>query len=350
MCGVDRDPKPQVLAPARTDTCHVHLSHSPLVGPGYWHPRAIRRRNSARRRSSGRPEPGRPVLRLLDNEDIPALENVPNLIATAHQICGKLDGGTSVGDLVGMMRINAYETDPTEQQYPPPPPRARHAHHQPVHHCGSSGLLPVRSTENSLRPGLSHAGIESTDAQGRDRHAQHVGRDRHAGGVAGTDGHRCEAARLADRNASPGRHRAQPAGDSRTTTAGADRDTTPADRGTASTNTIAASTNAGAASTNADAASAHTGPASTNTGPASTNAGAPVTNTGAACCCSPAGGSCRQWRHRWWRRHRRWGRRRCRPWRQRRWRVRSRPRRHSCRRALSGSHRETRTEPSPGRR
>jgi uncharacterized membrane protein YgcG len=57
-------------------------------------------------------------LALLDKEDIPALENAPGLIATAHKICRKLDGGMPVDNLVDTMMNNAYNEDPIERLYP----------------------------------------------------------------------------------------------------------------------------------------------------------------------------------------------------------------------------------------
>jgi len=56
-------------------------------------------------------------LQLLNQEDIPALANVPSLIATAHQICRKLDGGMTANALVDDMRNSSF-TDPTGQQFP----------------------------------------------------------------------------------------------------------------------------------------------------------------------------------------------------------------------------------------
>jgi hypothetical protein len=56
-------------------------------------------------------------LALLDEEDIPALEGVPSLIATAHNVCRKLDGGMTVEALVDDMRNNSF-TDPTGQRFP----------------------------------------------------------------------------------------------------------------------------------------------------------------------------------------------------------------------------------------
>lgn len=57
-------------------------------------------------------------LAILDQEGIPALENVPSLIATAHKVCRKLDGGMPVGDVVEMMINDAYAVDPPERLYP----------------------------------------------------------------------------------------------------------------------------------------------------------------------------------------------------------------------------------------
>lgn len=47
-------------------------------------------------------------LALLDHEEIPALQNVPSLIATAHRVCRNLDGGTPVDSLVEDMRQKAF--------------------------------------------------------------------------------------------------------------------------------------------------------------------------------------------------------------------------------------------------
>ncbi len=55
-------------------------------------------------------------LALLDKKEIPALDGVPNLIALAHRICSKLDGGMSLDAVVDDMRKNAF-TDPIGQQF-----------------------------------------------------------------------------------------------------------------------------------------------------------------------------------------------------------------------------------------
>jgi Protein of unknown function (DUF732) len=54
-------------------------------------------------------------LALLDQEEIPALQNVPSLIATAHKICRELDGGMTVDAVVGDMKNNSF-ADPGEGQ------------------------------------------------------------------------------------------------------------------------------------------------------------------------------------------------------------------------------------------
>jgi hypothetical protein len=58
-------------------------------------------------------------LALLNQEDIPALEGVPSLIATAHIVCRKLDAGMLADGLVDAMANNAYDTDPSLRLYPP---------------------------------------------------------------------------------------------------------------------------------------------------------------------------------------------------------------------------------------
>lgn len=57
-------------------------------------------------------------LALLDKEGIPALANVPSLIATAHRDCHKLDSGMSLDDLVREKISDAYGVDPAERRYP----------------------------------------------------------------------------------------------------------------------------------------------------------------------------------------------------------------------------------------
>jgi hypothetical protein len=59
-------------------------------------------------------------LALLNKEDVPALEGVPSLIATAHKICRNLDGGMPVDSLVDAMMDNAYDTDPSDARLYPP--------------------------------------------------------------------------------------------------------------------------------------------------------------------------------------------------------------------------------------
>jgi hypothetical protein len=58
-------------------------------------------------------------LALLDEEGIPAVENVPSLIDTAHKVCRTLDAGMPADGLVDAMVNHAYGIDPTLGRYPP---------------------------------------------------------------------------------------------------------------------------------------------------------------------------------------------------------------------------------------
>jgi hypothetical protein len=49
---------------------------------------------------------------LLEQEQIPAIDNLPGLIARAHQICGELDGGTPVEDVVNGEMNFAFADNP----------------------------------------------------------------------------------------------------------------------------------------------------------------------------------------------------------------------------------------------
>jgi hypothetical protein len=58
-------------------------------------------------------------LALLGQKDIPAWdESAQSLIATAHKICGKLDGGMPVEEIMDAMRNYAFNVDPIERLYP----------------------------------------------------------------------------------------------------------------------------------------------------------------------------------------------------------------------------------------
>ena len=57
-------------------------------------------------------------LRLLGQQDIPAIEGASSLIDTAHRVCDKLDGGTPVDELVDTMRNHAYDDDPIARLFP----------------------------------------------------------------------------------------------------------------------------------------------------------------------------------------------------------------------------------------
>lgn len=67
----------------------------------------------------GDPNQDEQFLTLLDEEEIPAVENRQSVIATAHKVCGKLDGGMPVDALVDEMRNFAYSRDRAVRQYPP---------------------------------------------------------------------------------------------------------------------------------------------------------------------------------------------------------------------------------------
>lgn len=57
-------------------------------------------------------------LAALDQHDIPALANVPSLIATAHNVCGRLDGGVPVDAVVESMTNFAVNNDPSLRRLP----------------------------------------------------------------------------------------------------------------------------------------------------------------------------------------------------------------------------------------
>ena len=64
------------------------------------------------------PNPDDQFVALLDQKGIPALENVPSLIATAHRICRQLDGGMPVDGVVDDMRNRAFKANSPDGQYP----------------------------------------------------------------------------------------------------------------------------------------------------------------------------------------------------------------------------------------
>ena len=49
---------------------------------------------------------------LLEQEQIPPVDNVPGLVARAHQICGELDGGASVETVVGEEMNRGFDDNP----------------------------------------------------------------------------------------------------------------------------------------------------------------------------------------------------------------------------------------------
>ncbi|RFZ21381.1 hypothetical protein VIMS_00499 [Mycobacterium marinum] len=57
-------------------------------------------------------------LALLDKKEIPAIANVPRVIAAAHKVCRKLDSGMPADDLLDGLRNDAYNIDPMMRQEP----------------------------------------------------------------------------------------------------------------------------------------------------------------------------------------------------------------------------------------
>lgn len=57
-------------------------------------------------------------LALLDQNEIPAVANVPRVIAAAHKVCRKLDDGMPANDLLDGLRNDAYNIDPMMRQEP----------------------------------------------------------------------------------------------------------------------------------------------------------------------------------------------------------------------------------------
>jgi uncharacterized protein DUF732 len=58
-------------------------------------------------------------LALLDAQGIPALDNVPYLVDTAHKVCRVLDAGVPADRVVDAMVNYAYSVDPAERRYAP---------------------------------------------------------------------------------------------------------------------------------------------------------------------------------------------------------------------------------------
>ncbi|OBH30578.1 hypothetical protein A5692_18930 [Mycobacterium sp. E342] len=65
------------------------------------------------------PNPDDQFVALLDQKGIPALENVPSLIATAHRICRQLDGGMPASGVVDDMKQRAFNANSAGGPYPP---------------------------------------------------------------------------------------------------------------------------------------------------------------------------------------------------------------------------------------
>lgn len=57
-------------------------------------------------------------LALLQQEQIPAIDNIPGLVARAHELCGRLDGGDSVETVVNDEMNDGYGDNPVLRLYP----------------------------------------------------------------------------------------------------------------------------------------------------------------------------------------------------------------------------------------
>jgi hypothetical protein len=57
-------------------------------------------------------------LALLEQEQIPAIDNVPGIVYRAHEICSELDGGASVETVVTDEMNSAYGDNPALRLYP----------------------------------------------------------------------------------------------------------------------------------------------------------------------------------------------------------------------------------------
>ena len=55
---------------------------------------------------------------LLEQDQIPLMDNLPALVARAHQICGELNGGTPVDSLVNDEMNRGYADNPRLHLYP----------------------------------------------------------------------------------------------------------------------------------------------------------------------------------------------------------------------------------------
>ena len=53
---------------------------------------------------------------LLEQDQIPLIDNLPALVARAHQICGELDGGASVATVVDEEMNGMFEENPAYHQ------------------------------------------------------------------------------------------------------------------------------------------------------------------------------------------------------------------------------------------
>jgi Protein of unknown function (DUF732) len=57
-------------------------------------------------------------LAILQQEQIPAIDNVPGLVARAHELCGRLNGGESVETVINDEMNDGYGDNPALRLYP----------------------------------------------------------------------------------------------------------------------------------------------------------------------------------------------------------------------------------------
>jgi Protein of unknown function (DUF732) len=69
--------------------------------------------------AAANPDQDQKFFDLLDQKEIPPVDNANSLIETAHKACSRLDGGMSVGELVDLIRNNGYNENPLTRLNPP---------------------------------------------------------------------------------------------------------------------------------------------------------------------------------------------------------------------------------------
>jgi Protein of unknown function (DUF732) len=68
--------------------------------------------------ASADPAQDQQFLALLEQEQIPAIDNVPGILNRAHEICSQLNGGASVPNVIDDEMNSAYGDNPALHLYP----------------------------------------------------------------------------------------------------------------------------------------------------------------------------------------------------------------------------------------